>query len=103
MVPGTKDRQGKPVCIHGVFYANKVEAARQLNLFLNGKPNKQLVANRLESNTYKKWCYVQDNTLIKRLRVQDSSGRRKAYKTVEIGKVKMDSNNQPVAIYSEFV
>lgn len=53
MVPGTTDREGRPVCIDGAFYANKVEAARQLNLFKNGKPNKQLVANRLESNVYK--------------------------------------------------
>lgn len=102
MEPSTEDREGNPVCIDGVFYANKVEAARQQNLFFKGKPHKQLVANRLESSAYPKWCYVQDNKLIKRLRVQDSLGRRKGSKIVEVGKVEMDKNNQPVAIYLEF-
>ena len=99
MEPDTKDREGRAVCIDGVFYINKAQAARKLNLFNKAKANKQLVANRLESRNYPTWCFVESEKLVKRLRRANSSGQRVGYETVQYGEIKYDKNNQPTAIY----
>ena len=59
------------VCIDGVFYKNKAEAARALT-----QGNKNTINNRLETAKWLTWCLVSDNKLLKRVRKMDSKGQR---------------------------
>lgn len=93
LTPGTDERQGAPVCIDGVFYKSKAEAARALT---DGK--EETVYHRLETAKWSTWCKVSGTELLKCLRIMDSKGQRCGYKTFQYGEV-LTINNTLVAKY----
>lgn len=101
LVLGTDDRESVGVCIDGIYYKNKLVAAQALNFQKNGKPDKQLIANRLEGRKWSTWMLVKSNKLIKTIRIMDSKGKRIGYQTYEYGTIDLSNQDNPTIKYYE--
>lgn len=101
LVLGTTSRPSQPVCVDGVVYFSRPLAAQALGLLkADGKPNDQIIYQRMATRKWETYFYITDGFLEKKLENRAPSGQLTGYTVMHYGEVRdLDTDNPQVIFW----